>query len=82
MLSIVQEALLLASAGALLAAGLALLLLNGTAIRFTMGAFPLAVDHVAVSAGLLSGLAIGILGAIPPAIRALRLPVAEALKAI
>jgi putative ABC transport system permease protein len=81
-LSIVQEALLLASAGALLAAGLALLLLNGTAIRFTMGAFPLAVDHVAVSAGLLSGLAIGILGAIPPAIRALRLPVAEALKAI
>jgi ABC-type lipoprotein release transport system permease subunit len=81
-LSIVQEGMLLAAAAALLAAAAALLLLNGTAIRFTMGAFPLQVDHVAVAAGLLSGLAIGIVGAIPPAIRAMRLPVAEALKAI
>lgn len=81
-LSILQEGLLLACAGALLAVAIAQLVLNGTAIRFTMGAFPLRVDHVAVSVGLLAGLSIGILGAIPPAIRALRLPVADALKAI
>ena len=81
-LSIVQEAVLLASAGALLAAAAALLLLNGVAIRFTMSAFQLRVDHVAVTVGLLSGVLIGVLGAIPPAIRAIRLPVVEALKAI
>lgn len=81
-LSIVQEALLLASAGALLAAAAAILFLNGVAIRFTMGAFQLRVDHVAVTAGLLSGVAIGVVGAIPPAIRAMRLSIVEALKAI
>lgn len=80
--SIVQEAVLLASTGAMLAAAGSLLVLNGAAIRFTMGAFELHVDHVAITVGLVSGLAIGVLGAIPPAIRAMRLPVAEALKAI
>jgi len=81
-LSLLQEAVLLASAGALLATAIAILLLNGVAIRFTMGAFQLRVDHVAVSAGLISGVLIGLLGAIPPAIRAMRMPVVEALKAI
>jgi ABC-type lipoprotein release transport system permease subunit len=81
-LSLLQEAILLASAGALVAAAGAILLLNGVAVRFTMGAFQLHVDHVAVLVGLLSGLSIGMLGAIPPALRAMRMPVAEALKAI
>ncbi|MBC7853920.1 MAG: ABC transporter permease [Pirellulaceae bacterium] len=81
-LSIVQEAVLLASAGALLATGLALLLLHGIAVRFTMGAFQLRVDHLAVTVGLCSGVAIGALGAIPPAIRAMRLSIVDALKAI
>jgi ABC-type lipoprotein release transport system permease subunit len=81
-LSLLQEAILLSSAGALLAAAGALLLLNGVAIRFTMGAFQLRVDHVAVSVGLLSGILIGVLGAIPPAIRAMRMPIVEAMKAI
>ena len=81
-LSIVQEGVLLASAGALLATTLALALINGVAVRFTMSAFELRVDHVAVTVGLLSGIAIGVLGAIPPAVRAIRLPVVDALKAI
>lgn len=81
-LSIIQEGVLLASAGALLAVAAALLLLNGVALRFTMGAIQLKVDYLAVAAGLLTGVAIGVLGAIPPAIRALRSPVVEALKAI
>ena len=81
-LSIVQEGVLLASSGALLAAAAALLLLNGVALRFTMSAIQLRVDHVAVAVGLLSGVVIGVLGAIPPAIRAMRMPVVEALKAI
>jgi hypothetical protein len=35
-----------------------------------------------VASGLLTGVAIGVVGAIPPAIRAMRAPVVEALKAI
>jgi ABC-type antimicrobial peptide transport system permease subunit len=81
-LSIVQEAVLLASAAALLAVGVAIVFLNGVAVRFTMSAFQLRVDHVAISVGLLSGILIGVLGAIPPAFRAIRLPIVEALKAI
>jgi len=81
-LSIVQEAMLLASSAALLATAVALLLVNGAAIRFTMGAFQLRVDHVAVLTGLLSGVIIGVVGAIPPAIRAMRLSIVDALKAI
>jgi ABC-type lipoprotein release transport system permease subunit len=81
-LSIVQEAVLLASAGSLLAVVLSLIVLNGVAVRFTMSAFELRVDHVAVSAGLVAGIAIGVFGAIPPAVRAIRLPVVDALKAI
>lgn len=81
-LSIVQEGVLLASAGALLAAGGALLVVNGVAVRFTMGAFQLRVDHLAVTMGLGSGVVIGALGAIPPAIRAMRLSIVDALKAI
>lgn len=81
-LSLIQEAVLLASLGALLAVLIALALLNGVAIRFTMGAFQLRVDHFSVVVGLVSGVGIGILGAIPPAVRALRMVVAEALKAV
>ena len=81
-LSLVQEGTLLAAAGSLLAAALALFVLNGTAVRFTMGAFALRVDAVAVLVGCGTGLAIGVLGAIPPALRALRANVAEGLKAV
>jgi ABC-type antimicrobial peptide transport system permease subunit len=81
-LSIIQEGDLLASAGALNAVGLALLLVHGVALRFTMSAVQLQVDHLAVATGLLTGIVIGVLGAIPPAIRAMRMPVVEALKAI
>ncbi|MDZ4686213.1 MAG: ABC transporter permease, partial [Planctomycetaceae bacterium] len=43
-LSIIQEGVLLAAAGSLLAAAVALPLLNGVAVRFTMGAFTLRLD--------------------------------------
>ncbi|MGH7202117.1 MAG: ABC transporter permease [Planctomycetaceae bacterium] len=82
LLSLIQEGALLAAAASLLAALLSLVLLNGAAVRFTMGAFALRVDSVALFIGCGTGLLLGILGAIPPAIKALRLPVAESLKAI
>ena len=81
-ISLIQEGTLLAAAASLLAAALAMGLLNGLAIRFTMGAFTLRIDSVALMIGCGTGLLLGVIGALPPAARALRLPVAESLKAI
>ncbi|SFJ43293.1 ABC transporter permease [Planctomicrobium piriforme] len=82
MVSLIQEGALLAAAGSLLSALLALFLINGAAVRFTMGAFELRIDSVALLVGCGVGLLLGVAGAIPPAIKALRLPVAQSLKAI
>lgn len=79
---LVQEAAILSAAASILAGFIALAAINGTAIRFTMGAFTLRVDGMAIVIGCGVGLMLGVLGAIPPAIKALRLPVAQSLKAI
>jgi putative ABC transport system permease protein len=81
-ISLVQESLLAAAAGALLAAGIALLVLDGLHVRFSMGVFGLTIDSGVLAMGLGAGLALGIAGALPPAWRALRLPISEALKAV
>ncbi len=81
-LSIIQEGMLLATTGALLAVAVAVPILDGAAMRFTMGAFMLRLDGVSVFVGLITGLAIGVLGSLPPAWQALRMPVVDALKAI
>ena len=80
--SLIQEGLLLAAAASLLAALLALVFVNGSAVRFTMGAFSLRVDSMAVLIGCGVGLSLGFFGAIPPAIRALRMPVVDGLKSV
>ncbi|WP_164104257.1 ABC transporter permease [Candidatus Laterigemmans baculatus] len=82
LLSIVQEGVLLAATGSLFAGAVALWLLNGLAIRFTMGAFTLRIDSTAILIGCGVGLLLGVVGSLPPAIKALRAPVAESLKAI
>ncbi len=82
LLGLVQEAAILAAAASLVAGFVALAVLNGVAIRFTMGAFTLRIDGVTILVGCGVGLLLGILGALPPAIKALRLPVAQSLKAI
>jgi putative ABC transport system permease protein len=79
-LSLCQESLFAAACGSLIGAVVALLALDGLAVRFSMGAFALTLDAPAMLAGLLVGLAVGLVGAIPPAIRCLRLPIPEALK--
>lgn len=82
LISLIQEGGLLAAAAALLASGLALTIVNGAAVRFTMGAFELQVDSTALFIGSSIGLLLGILGAIPPAIKALRQPIVQSLKAV
>lgn len=81
-LSLVQEGALLAAAASLAAAALALGLFNGVAVRFTMGAFTLHIDGVAILVGCGTGLLLGVVGAVPPALRAMRLPIVEGLKAV
>ena len=78
--SLIQESVLAASIGALLAAAVGVLFLDGLAVRFSMGAFGLTLDSAVVGLGLAAGLFLGIVGALPPAWRCLRLPIAEALK--
>ncbi len=82
LLTLVQEATLLACAGALIACILGLTLVDGAAIRFTMGAFMLKVDSVGISVACGVAILLGVVGAIPPALKAMQLPVAEAIKSI
>jgi putative ABC transport system permease protein len=81
-LTIMQESLLASCAGALIACLLAWLLLDGIAVRFSMGVFQLSVDSTALSIGLLAGLLVGVVGSIPPAVQCLRLPIPSALKSV
>ena len=80
--SLIQEGVLLAAAASLLASGIALFFINGAAIRFTVGAFTLRIDSMAVLIGCGVGLGLGVLGAIPPAIRTLRRPIVDGLRAV
>lgn len=80
--SLIQEGVLLAAAASLLAALIALVSVNGAAVRFTMGAFSLRIDSMAVLIGCGVGVLLGFFGAIPPAIRALRMTIVDGLKTV
>lgn len=82
LLTLVQEATLLACGGALIACCLGLLLVDGAAVRFTMGAFVLRVDSVGIAVACSVAVLLGVVGAIPPALKAMKLPVVEAIKAV
>jgi putative ABC transport system permease protein len=86
-LSVLIEAMLLSVMGALIGAGLAWLFFNGNVVstlgsNFTQVVFRLAVSPALVVLGVLWACAIGLLGGLFPAIRAARLPVATALRAV
>jgi putative ABC transport system permease protein len=81
LVSLVQEGVVLAAGASLLASGIALLLINEAAVRFTMGAFALRIDEMAVLIGCGIGLLLGVVGVLPPAVRALSMPIVEGLKA-
>ena len=79
--SLVQESLLASAAGTLLAAAAAVVLLDGLQVQFSMGVFGLVVDGPVLAVGLIAGLLLGLVGTLPPAIRCLKLPINDALKA-
>ena len=78
--SLLQETLLGSMIGSLIACGLTMLVLDGRAVRFSMGSFGLVVDAPVIFFALMSGLAMGLLGAMLPAWRCLRLPIVQALR--
>jgi putative ABC transport system permease protein len=85
--SVMAEALLLSVLGGALGAVLAYTLFNGYSVStlgqgFTQVAFNFAVTPALVWQGLFWALAIGFLGGLMPALRAARLPVTAALRAI
>ena len=80
-LSLVQESILSASIGAIMACAISMFVLNGFAVRFSMGTFTLSMTPEVVTLGVGSGLMLGVIGAIAPAIRCLRLPIPESLRA-
>jgi len=82
LLSLIQEGLLLAASASLLATLIALTVFNGTSVRFTMGAFALRIDNVCILVGCTVGFLLGFLGSLPPAFRALRMPVVDGLKSV
>jgi len=80
--SMIQEATLATASGGLLACVLGVFVLDGLAVRFSMGVFGLVIDETVVGLGLVSGLLLGVVGALPPAVRCLRPPIPMALKAV
>ena len=80
LLSLIQESLLATLAGTLLAFLLALLLLDGRTIPFSHGTFTLALTPPVILTGLLTGLLLGTLGTLPPALRALAPSLPKALR--
>ena len=87
--SVLAEALLLALVGALFGAALAWLLFNGNTVSTLSGGnglaqvvFHLRIGWELVVAGIVWACVIGVIGGLLPALRAARVPVATALRAV
>jgi ABC-type lipoprotein release transport system permease subunit len=78
--SLIQESLLATLLGTLLAAMLAVFWLEGITIPFSIGAFHLLLPLPVLGLGLMVGLLLGSLGALPPALRCLGAPLPSALR--
>jgi len=88
-ISVLAEALLLALVGALIGSALAWLFFHGNTVSTSAGGaatthliFELTVSPELVIIGIVWACAIGLIGGLLPAIRAARLPVATALRAV
>ena len=86
LMSVMMEALLLSLLGGIIGASLAWLFFNGHSVSTLGGAFAqivfqLTVTRTLIITGIVWACVIGLLGGLFPALRAARLPVAEALRA-
>lgn len=81
MVSVILEALVLAVGGALIGAGAAWAVYNGRLDFFGTNVFHLTVPPLLVGVGVVWAVVVALLGGLPPAIRAARRPVVDALRA-
>jgi putative ABC transport system permease protein len=81
-ISVVSECLLLSLTGALIGAAIAWLLFNGSQKVYFGNIFDLKVTPGLIGLGITWALAIALLGGVLPAIRAARLPIVDALRAV
>jgi putative ABC transport system permease protein len=88
-MSVLTEALLLALIGGMVGAAIAWLFFNGHQVSTSAGGnaaghliFELSVSPALIATGIIWACAIGLIGGLFPAVRAARLPVATALRAI
>ena len=80
LLSLIQESTIATLCGAIVASLLAMGLLNGITISFSIGSFMLSITPAVALAGLLTGLGLGLIGALPPGLRCLVPPLPSALR--
>lgn len=79
-INLAEESVFASACGVLIGTSLGLALLDGLAVRFSMGAFALVLDPPVLLCGIAGGLVVGLVGVVPPSVRCLRLPISEALK--
>lgn len=78
--SLLQESLIQAGTGALLAVVAAHFVLEGAAVRITMGAVSLQLGPQVVLAGMGAAIVLAVIGTLAPALRLLRVPLVEQLR--
>jgi len=80
LVSLIQESLIACLTGTLVASALALLILDGRTIPFSIGAFTVTITPSIAVIGLVTGVLLGVIGALPPAIRCLKPSLPSALR--
>lgn len=80
LLSFIQESMLASLVGTLFGAAIAMALLSGRVVGLSGGAFTLSMSPETLYAGILAGVALGLIGSIPPALRCLTPPLPTALR--
>jgi putative ABC transport system permease protein len=78
--SLMQESTITALCGTLIASFAAIWMLDGIVVSFSIGSFMLRVSPLVALTGLLTGLGLGLVGAIPPGLRCLLPPLPSALR--
>lgn len=80
LISLVQESLLATLTGTLIAFLIAYFLLDGRTVPFSIGTFTLSLSPMVILTGLVTGVLLGTLGTLPPAIRCLSPSLPKALR--
>jgi ABC-type lipoprotein release transport system permease subunit len=79
-ISLIQESLLATLTGTLVAFVLAYFLLDGRTVPFSIGTFTLALTPTVIVSGLVTGILLGSIGTLPPALRCLLPSLPKALR--